>query len=83
MGRAGIRRIVGTNFVSLVELLFRLSSSQEGASMNVPLNSVNLFYNLADALGKRLLANGVSEPSIAELWGLLLDKLKDLGRNHR
>ena len=51
--------------------------------MNVPLNSVNLFYNLADALGKRLLANGISEPSIAELWGLLLDKLKDLGRNHR
>lgn len=44
----------GVNFVCLIDLMHVLSSYDEGSNMNVPLNSINMFYNLADALGKRL-----------------------------
>lgn len=55
--------------------------------MNVPLNSINLFYNFADALGKRLnetKAGGKeSEPPIPDIWVVMLEKLRDLGHDPR
>ncbi len=78
--------IKGSNFICLVELLHVLSSYDEGSNMNVPINSINMFYNLADILGKRLnevSAGGKSDPPLTDIWRVLLDKLRDLAHDMR
>lgn len=79
--------IRGLNFVSLIDLMHVLSSYDEGSTMNVPLNSMNIFYDLADALGKRLnemkAGKTESDPPIPDIWVVMLDKLRDLGHDPR